>query len=360
MLSIDHEIPKLDPLLFRTPVPIPRQFTRIRRHGRMNSMDDRDFGSFLDEFNGNGSRVDLLDCRNFYFPPRKAPKSSLAIVWGNYNKCGPGYYIERKCYPYHVLEYIISGEGSFEVTGAQWQLLPGMVFGFTPDTAHVYQADRHNPMEKLCVVFTGKPTHPSLCRCIEESNKAFFVTETFQIYSLFMYILNEGLRKTPCSYEIINSLLNALLMKVSECMVSTARLSYAYVSFLKCKEYIEKNPRRDMTLQSVSQACNLDVSYIIRLFRQYLNYTPNQYLGKLIIEKSIDLLVKSRNTIKEIAYMLGFSNQYHFSTFFKKHMQISPNAFRMNPCADRRRATGHAALADQEFRQEKNHFRKEG
>ncbi|MCB0541544.1 MAG: AraC family transcriptional regulator, partial [Bacteroidetes bacterium] len=40
------------------------------------------------------------------------------------------------------------------------------------------------------------------------------------------------------------------------------------------------------------------------------------------------LLKNTTYSSKEIAYKLGFSEPTHFSRFFKKHTQLSPNTFR--------------------------------
>nr|WP_255684018.1 AraC family transcriptional regulator [Mangrovimonas futianensis] len=40
------------------------------------------------------------------------------------------------------------------------------------------------------------------------------------------------------------------------------------------------------------------------------------------------MLVSRHKTIKEIAYELGYNDEYYFSRFFKKQTDISPQLFR--------------------------------
>jgi AraC family transcriptional activator of pobA len=57
-------------------------------------------------------------------------------------------------------------------------------------------------------------------------------------------------------------------------------------------------------------------------------------IGTWIMEKTISeaksMLQNSSVPIKEIAYVLGFSESAHFSNYFKKHTNTSPVSYRKN------------------------------
>ncbi len=56
--------------------------------------------------------------------------------------------------------------------------------------------------------------------------------------------------------------------------------------------------------------------------------TPKQFLTKRKIDKACQLLSDTDLPVGMIAQTLGFDDQMAFSKVFKKHMELSPSAFR--------------------------------
>ncbi|MFK4997541.1 helix-turn-helix domain-containing protein [Bacillus sp. N9] len=59
-----------------------------------------------------------------------------------------------------------------------------------------------------------------------------------------------------------------------------------------------------------------------------MNCSPHQYLINYRINNAKKLLYNTKLTIKEIAFTCGFNSVSHFTTTFKKHVNVSPNKFR--------------------------------
>jgi AraC-like DNA-binding protein len=63
-------------------------------------------------------------------------------------------------------------------------------------------------------------------------------------------------------------------------------------------------------------------------FKAVTGTSPKQYQVQLRLRKSRDLLLGSPKSIGEIAAILGFDSQYHFSTQFRRHVGQPPTAYR--------------------------------
>ena len=97
------------------------------------------------------------------------------------------------------------------------------------------------------------------------------------------------------------------------------------------KEIIQDQIDTNLTLSLKEISQNLDVhpTYLSREFSKYFDdLSFGDYIRKLRIEKSIQLLKDPKHTLAEIAYLTGFSDQSHFARIFKKTTGKSPLAYR--------------------------------
>ncbi len=84
-----------------------------------------------------------------------------------------------------------------------------------------------------------------------------------------------------------------------------------------------------LSLKEISLSLKVHPAYLSREFSKYFdNLSFGDYIRKLRIEKSMELLKDTKHTLAEIAYMTGFSDQSHFNRTFKKHTGENPSAFR--------------------------------
>lgn len=84
-----------------------------------------------------------------------------------------------------------------------------------------------------------------------------------------------------------------------------------------------------LSLKEISEDLQIHPSYISREFSKYFdNLSFGAYIRKLRIEKAIDLLANPENSLSEIAYLTGFSDQSHFTRIFKAHTDLNPSEYR--------------------------------
>ena len=85
------------------------------------------------------------------------------------------------------------------------------------------------------------------------------------------------------------------------------------------------------SLKEFSHELGIHPSYLSRKFSEHFdNLSFGDYIRKIRIEKAIELMQSKDNSLSEIAYLTGFSDQSHFTRIFKKHTGKNPSAFRKN------------------------------
>ncbi len=73
------------------------------------------------------------------------------------------------------------------------------------------------------------------------------------------------------------------------------------------------------------------------LFAIYNHKTPSQVIQERIVIEAKRLLTYTRKSVKQITFELGFEDVSYFSSFFKKHTQLSPLDFRNAAVAKQRK-----------------------
>ncbi len=98
----------------------------------------------------------------------------------------------------------------------------------------------------------------------------------------------------------------------------------------KLTDYMNSNVYRNLSLQDISDFFKISPSYICRMFKIYYGDSPISFYNKIKIEEAKRLLMEYRNMkVKDIAELLGFSDQYYFSKVFKQQYGVSPSVYKI-------------------------------
>jgi AraC family transcriptional regulator len=84
-----------------------------------------------------------------------------------------------------------------------------------------------------------------------------------------------------------------------------------------------------VTLEELASSIHLSVFHFSRLFKNTVGVSPYQFVLRQKIEYA-KKLIKRREAVGDIAYMLGFTDSAHFCNAFKKFTGQSPLQFNMS------------------------------
>jgi AraC family transcriptional regulator len=93
-------------------------------------------------------------------------------------------------------------------------------------------------------------------------------------------------------------------------------------------DFMYANLDRNLTLAEIAQEADLSLYHFARAFKQTTGLTPIQFLTQRRIERAKQLLADSEMPLAEIALNVGFKNQSHFTTLFRKFTEMTPKAWR--------------------------------
>jgi AraC-like DNA-binding protein len=90
------------------------------------------------------------------------------------------------------------------------------------------------------------------------------------------------------------------------------------------------------TLDELGQQVGLSRSALAERFRSALGDTPLNHLRTLRMQKALQLLADTRQTLEQVAQAVGYQDAFGFSKVFKRTTGLSPRQFRELDANDRR------------------------
>lgn len=273
----------------------------------------------------------VSESKYFFFDTDPRKKQDLAIVFGGYEKCEPDFEIQRKTYPYHVIEIPTKGQCSLEIGEKQYELKKGCLGGFIPGISHHYKCNKNNPLEHIFIAFTGSQASQLFKKCSLAEGRVVPLIKASEVLYLAEAILKKGLEKTEFSHQLCCIYLKALLLEQgSNLALSSSSDVLSMDSYRKCRKYIDDNFSSIISPIEVAKSCSINIRYMSRLFKKYGEITPREYIMRLKLNKAASLLLTTNLSVREVGYLIGFEDPYHFSRNFKYFHGLSPRYYRLS------------------------------
>jgi len=97
----------------------------------------------------------------------------------------------------------------------------------------------------------------------------------------------------------------------------------------RAKEFIQEHQTENLRLGHVAKAVNTSTFYFCKMFKKVTGINFTDYLSRVRVEKSKNLLLNPNLRVSEIAFEVGFQSLTHFNRVFKKVLGQSPTEYRV-------------------------------
>ena len=95
-------------------------------------------------------------------------------------------------------------------------------------------------------------------------------------------------------------------------------------------EFMHANMDKQIGLKDLADCAGLSLSHFSFQFRVSTNQSPHQYMLRLRVERSKELLTNSRLSVLDVGLEVGFRNQQHFATVFRNSVGVPPSVYRLS------------------------------
>ena len=104
-----------------------------------------------------------------------------------------------------------------------------------------------------------------------------------------------------------------------------SRGEQVFVNFIQS---FGKDFSKRRTVAEYAGEAALSIRYFSTLIQRYSGRTPMQWITTLIVSRAKGLLLQPDLSVKEVAFRLGFPEQFSFRKYFKTYTGLSPTEFR--------------------------------
>ncbi len=92
--------------------------------------------------------------------------------------------------------------------------------------------------------------------------------------------------------------------------------------------FIQKNPKDNLSLQSIADNAGFSLTYFDVIFRQHTGYSPVEYARIYKLTRSALDLRRTQKSVLEIALDFGYASPESFTRAFKSYYGITPSEYR--------------------------------
>jgi len=152
-----------------------------------------------------------------------------------------------------------------------------------------------------------------------------------QHFRLLQSILNEQ-DTNPHTRECALKLSHSLSLYLQGCFASTfEHPSLAHGKKQTAANFIrlaEQHCKKHKHIAWYAEQLCIAPKYLANVIRETTGKPAGEWIDGYVLLQAKTLLSTSRQSIQQIADQLGFKNQSHFGTFFRRHTGMSPRGFR--------------------------------
>ncbi len=238
-----------------------------------------------------------------------------------------GFFFPGESHPMLELTYVDQGCLHSVADGQDLVLQKGDMVIYAPDQWHMQYADIGIAPRFVTISFDleGGDLTSLFDRRIAPPQQAV---------TLLQQMLREQERMDSYSTDIIISQLTLLLLALLRqqgAPVEKLKASNSVHSdneiIRSAQQYISAHIRQKLSVPLVAQNADVSASYLTALFHRNLQISPGEYIRRMKLQESKQMIRENAMNFTEIAAALQYSTVHHFSRQFKDKFGITPSEY---------------------------------
>lgn len=229
-------------------------------------------------------------------------------------------YISHKSIARHcdAFVYFVYGNADYKFNGYSFNANPENFIYLAKNSN--YQIYVKEKSKFICIDFDfSKNDNNQTCSSFQINS----ATLKKQFTKIFFEYKKNTPESIPKTFSILYSLYSSAIEFITKKYAKQNKLVSETIAYI-----LSNYCNSEFSIKSAAIKLGISETHLRRIFKQNFNISPIKYVNDLKLEKAKNMLCFSNYSISEIAFSVGFEDQYYFSRFFKQQLGISPSAYK--------------------------------
>ena len=227
---------------------------------------------------------------------------------------------------YDLFHYVLFGKGTLIINRKEYHLEKRDIFYIPANTDAIYFPDKEDPWVYEWIGFDGEKAKLYIEDLNLSSDNPIISDKNNSYRKYFNDIVARYSSKGGLDLYCIGGLYQLFSEMLFE-KHGSQQVSKSSIAVQLAKDFIKNNYQFDITIEDVAKNANVTPNYLSYIFQKEEKMTTKKYLTTVRMSNALSLLQSGKLMIKEVASMVGYPNQLHFSNEFKKFYGRSPKQY---------------------------------
>jgi len=244
-----------------------------------------------------------------------------------YQEREQGFLFSGEAHPMAELVYVDSGSLHSVADGLDLLLEQGDMVLYKPMQWHMQYADIGVAPRLVTVCFSAAGCDLS---CLADRK----IAPSQKVTGLLQLMLREQEQAGAYSSDMLISLLQLLLLTLlrqADAPATRPQLTHnvnAENEIIRlAQQYITGHVREKLSVPVVAKNARVSPSYLTALFHKHLQISPGEYIRRIKLQESKQMIREGNMNFTEISEALQYSTVHHFSRQFKEKFGITPTEY---------------------------------
>jgi len=269
--------------------------------------------------------LDRTETANDFQVPHQLHVTNLYTFF--YHEKEQGFFFPGESHPMFELTYVDQGSMHSVADGQDFLLDQGEMVIYGANQWHMQYADIGIAPRYVTISFDLEGNDLSIL-----TNRKFKPPQA--VVTLLQQMLREQERMESYATDMIISLLSLLLLTllrqtdVPDLKLKASNSIHSENEIIRrAQQYISNHIREKLTVPIVSRKVDVSPSYLTALFHKNLQISPGEYIRRIKLQESKQMIREDNLNFTEIAATLQYSTVHHFSRQFKEKFGITPTEY---------------------------------
>ena len=245
-----------------------------------------------------------------------------------YQEKEQGFVFTGESHPMMELTYVDQGTLHSVVDGQDTLLKQGDLLIYGPNQWHMQYADIEVAPQFVTISFSVQGGDLSALL-----NRKF--TAPQHVVTILQKMLREQERMDEYSQQIIIAYLDTLLLLLlretrtpSGGKLQASNSLHSENEIIRqAQQFISSHIREKLSVPVVARQVDVSPSYLTAVFHKNLQISPGEYIRRIKLQESKQMIRENNLNFTEIAAALQYSTVHHFSRQFKEKFGITPTEY---------------------------------